>query len=118
MKQLLLCLLVTIMFSCNNSEKQTDSATTVTPSPSTESSYDPKTGISDYTNNKKSFMLTCHIDGSQALGEEATDAEVDQFCECIWEKTKGKYNGGIVADNSKLEKDSLLKDCYENAKKK
>ncbi len=118
MKPLLLCLLITIMFSCNNNEKQTDNSTTVT-APSTESTsaYDPKTGISDYTNNKESFMLTCNIDASNSLGSENQE-RVKQFCECAWEKTKGKYNGGIIANDSKLEKDPTLKECYENAKKK
>ncbi len=63
-------------------------------------------------------MLTCHIDASNALGEKATDAQVDQFCECAWEKTKGKYQGAIIANSSKLEKDPVLKECYENAKRK
>lgn len=113
MKTILFCLLPATFFSCNNNEKQTDKERS-----EKVSNYDPKTGISDYTNNKNSFMLPCHIDANTALGDKATDAQVDQFCECAWEKTQGKYNGGIVADKSKLEKDPLLKECYENAKKK
>ncbi len=60
MKQLLACLFTFAFLSCNNnnSEKQPDKEKD---SPSAESAYDPKTGISDYTNNKKSFMLTCHM---------------------------------------------------------
>ena len=112
MKQLLFCLLITIAFSCNNNEKQTGKETSTT-----ESNYDPKTGISDYSNNKESFMLTCNVDASNSLGSENQE-RVKQFCECAWGKTKGIYNGGIVANDSKLEKDPTLKECYENAKKK
>lgn len=54
-------------------------------------------------------MLTCHVDASNSLGGE-NEAQVNQFCECAWEKTKGKYQGQVVANNSKLEKDPLLKD--------
>lgn len=113
MKQLSFCLLLAICFSCNSNGKQTvskpENETTTT-----ESNYEPKTGISDYSDNKESFMLTCNVDASNSLGGENQE-RVKQFCECAWEKTKGKYKGGIVADKSKLEKDPVLKECYENA---
>ncbi len=116
MKQLLFCLALSAFFSCNSNEKQTNDET-----PSAETSGvgngEMKDGISDYTNNKKSFILTCHVDASNSLGGENV-AQVDQFCECAWEKTKGKYQGEVVATKSKLEKDPLLKDCYESARKK
>lgn len=122
MKPLLFCLLLATSISCNNKGKQTDNTEKQTDkeTPTTESSYDPKTGISDYTNNKKSFMLTCIIDASNSIGNENQDnkEQVKEFCECAWEKTKGKYVGGVVANRSKLEKDATLKECYENAIRK
>ena len=116
MKQLIFCLALSAVFSCNSTEKQTNDDTTAAET-SEVGNGEMKDGISDYTNNKKSFILTCHVDASNALGGE-NEAQVDQFCECAWEKTKGKYQGEVVANNSKLEKDPLLKDCYESARKK
>lgn len=116
MKKLFYFLALSASLSCNSNKKQTKAE----PSTSDESAMghgEMKDGISDYTNNKKSFMLTCHIDASNSLGSENT-AQVDQFCECAWDKTKGKYDGTVVANNTKLEKDATLKDCYENARKK
>ena len=118
MKQLLFCLILVTFFSCNNNEKQTTNETP-TEETNAKGNGELKDGISDYTNNKKSFMLTCNIDGRLALGgDKATDAQVTQFCECAWEKTKGKYPAEVMANNSELEKHSLLKECFENAKKK
>ena len=116
MKQLLFCLALSVVFSCNSDKKQTNDET-----PAAETGNvgngEMKDGISDYTNNKKSFLLTCHVDASNVFGGE-NEAQVNQFCECAWEKTKGKYPGSVVADKSKLETDPLLKDCYETAGKK
>lgn len=120
MKQLLSCLVLVALFSCNSTSKESTSETPVTTQSNDASGKgtgEMKDGISDYTNNKESFMLTCHVDASNALGGENT-AQVDQFCECAWEKTKGKYPGAVVANDAKLEKDPVLKGCYENAKKK
>ena len=116
MKQLLFCLVLSAMFSCNSDKKQTNAET-----PAAETGKmgngEMKDGISDYTNNKEGFILTCHVDASNVFGGEHV-AQVDQFCECAWEKTKGKYPGSVVASKSKLANDPLLKDCYESALKK
>ena len=121
MKQLLLCLALPFFFACNGNEKSSDAGTPASQAPAAEpdnvGTGEMKDGISDYTNNKKSFMLTCRIDASNSLGGE-NQAEVEKFCECAWEKTKGKYEGEVVATQSKLEKDPTLKDCYESARKK
>lgn len=62
-------------------------------------------------------MLTFLIDASNSLCKEAlgtlNDEEVNQFCEWSREKTKGKYNGWIIADYNKLEKDPTLKNVIK-----
>jgi hypothetical protein len=115
MKRLSFCLVLLTFFSCNSNEKQTTNEKTAQETKA--GNGEMKDGISDYTNNKESFMLTCHIDASNAIGGE-NDAQVTQFCECAWEKTKGKYPGEVIANDSKLEKDPILKECYEKAKTK
>ena len=122
MKQLLFCFVLITFFSCNSNDKKANKEAgkeTSTPANTAKGDGEMKDGIADYTNNKESFMLPCNIDGRLALGgEKATDAQVSQFCECAWEKTKGKYPAEVMANNSKLEKHPVLKECYENAKSK
>ena len=119
MKPVLFCFTLITALACNGPAKQVDVDTPTTQEKTetgTKGNGEMKDGISDYTNNKESFMLTCHIDASNALGGENTK-QVDQFCACAWEKTKGMYPGSVVANDSKLEKDPTLKGCYEEAKK-
>ncbi len=111
MKQLLLSLFVFIVFSCNDAGKKTDTGTPV------KENAETNDNVSGTTKDKEDFILTCHIDASNSLGGENVE-QVNQFCECAWEKTKGKYIGEIIATRSKLEKDPELKECYEKAQRK
>ncbi len=111
MKQLILLLTITFMFSCNDSDKK-DTETTTKETDSVGKNNTSSGNIKD----KEDFMLTCNVDASNALGGENQD-KVKQFCECAWEKSKGEYRGEVIANNSKLEKDSVLKSCYDAAKK-
>lgn len=103
-------------FSCNGNETAAEKGPNTNETTS-QGNGEMKDGISDYTNNKKSFMLTCHIDAANSLKSQ-NDEQINSFCECAWEKTKGKYPGEVVANNSKLEKDPQLKECFEAAKTK
>ncbi len=112
MKQLLFCLLLLTVLSCNDNGEKTNTEKSVN-EPNTEN----KSDISGNTEDKEDFILTCRIDASNSLGGENV-AQVNDFCECAWEKLQGKYSGETIASKSKLEKDPVLKECYENAKKK
>ena len=117
-RQLLFPLLLTVILSCTESGSATTEQSPAQEVSSAEN-LGPSDGISDYTRNKKSFMLTCNIDGRLALGgDKATDEQVSQFCECVWEKTNGRYENRVMANNSALEKHPVLKECFENAKAK
>jgi hypothetical protein len=116
MKRLLFCLALGTFFSCIGNEKAAEKESS-SKETMNKGTGELKDGISDYTNNKESFMLTCHIDAANSLNAQK-DEQINSFCECAWEKTKGKYPGEVVANDSKLEKDPQLKDCFENAKMK
>lgn len=116
MKKLVFCLTLATFFSCNSNEKAAEKELP-TGETTGRGNGEMKDGVSDYTNNKKSFMLTCHIDAANSLHSQ-NDEQINKFCECAWEKTKGRYPGETVADDSKLEKDPVLKDCFESAKTK
>ncbi|MGI8583643.1 MAG: hypothetical protein ACR2KX_15705 [Chitinophagaceae bacterium] len=112
MKQLLFCLLLLTVLSCNNNEEKMNSEKSVN-----ETNTENKSDISGSTKDKEDFISTCHIDASNSFGGEKV-AQVNDFCECAWGKLQGKYPGEIIATRSKLEKDPVLQECYENAKKK
>jgi len=116
--QFVCCLLAASLFSCTNSDN-TAGREAPSQKEGAAGNGEKKDGISDYSGNKKSFMLTCNIDGRLALGgDNATDEQVTQFCECAWEKTGGEYPGDVMANNSKLEKHPVLKQCFEDARTK
>ncbi|MDB5205582.1 MAG: hypothetical protein JWR72_657 [Flavisolibacter sp.] len=116
MKQLFFCLLLATFISCNSNDKTSDKESSTGETTGKRNS-EFKDGISDYTNNKSSFMLTCHIDAANSLKSEKEE-QIDNFCECAWEKTGGKYPGEVVANDSKLEIDPVLKGCFEAARTK
>jgi hypothetical protein len=114
--QLLFSLLSMVVFSCTDQSTGTGKEGSELEEVASETSASVN-GVTDYTGNKKSFMLTCNIDGRLALGgDNATDAQVSQFCECAWEKTGGKYEDRVMANNSALENHPVLKGCFEKAK--
>ena len=112
MKQLLLCLMVFTFFSCNDNQEKTNTEKSVGET-NTETTED----VFGSTKDKEDFISTCRIDASNSLGGENV-TQVNDFCECAWEKLKGNYPGETIATESKLKKDLVLKECYENAKKK
>lgn len=116
MKQLVFSLAAIMLFSCNSNETKSEKSSS-TGETTIKGNGELKDGISDYTNNKNSFMLTCHVDAANSLNSQ-NDAQITNFCECAWEKTQGRYPGEVIANDSKLEKDAQLKGCYEAAKAK
>src|SRR5829696_1589318 len=114
MKRILFCLVLGSFFACNSNEKAMDKEQS-SGETTNKGNGELKDGISDYTNNKESFMLTCHVDAANSLDGQK-DEQITGFCECAWEKTKGKYPGEVVANDSKLAKDEQLKSCFEEAK--
>ena len=112
MKLFLFSLLLISFFACSNNSTAEGEATKTN-----EKNAEAKDEAGGNIKTKEDFILTCHIDASNALGSEH-QAQVDQFCECAYEKTGGHYVGEIIANDSKLEKDPTLKSCYEEARKK
>jgi hypothetical protein len=116
MNQVLFCLFLLTAISCNSNNEAGGKEPSVGETAG-KGNGELKDGVSDYTNNKNSFMLTCRIDAGNSLKSE-NEEQINNFCECAWEKTGGKYPGEVVANNSKLETDPLLKGCFETAKTK
>lgn len=112
MKKVTLLITIIIIFSCNNSDRKNNGE----PLNKETNSDIKKDETKGNVKNKEDFMLTCAVDASNSLGGENQE-KVKQFCECAWEKSKGEYRGQVIATESKLKKDSILKDCYEQAKK-
>ncbi len=75
-----------------------------------------KNGSSNYTNNKKSFTLTCHIDASNSLHGES-DEQIINFANVYGIKPMANIPE-VIATDSKLKKDQLSKECYDGAKTK
>ena len=100
------------MFSCNDGDEKNSSETTA----KENNNEIKKDNNSGKVKTKEDFMLTYAVDASDSLGGENRE-KVKQFCECAWEKSKGEYRGDVIARESKLKKDSVLSQCYEQAKK-
>ena len=99
--------------SCNGgtSDANTKTGDTTTTDKSSNAANDMDDGIIGDANDKENFVSSCNIDAGTWAGMDAERKKI--FCECVFEKSKGKYPAEFITDTMKLKSNEELRSCFE-----